>query len=330
MMWYDGLFMINTSFMKRKTKKKMADFRNNIVFQNTFARLFADAMKRYEFEGLPETVSERVFKQSLIMYGCACFFERNGSLMCLPAAPNGTLNIYGDPKSCYLFSRNGAFNEEAKLYIHGSDESAFLGEVAGGNYSTGKYKGILVWENPVRYPFMFQIMFFAEAIADTLRTVDVARANLKNPFIIVAEESVVPTVKKFFDDRDSNVEYVISSGIFPVDKVNVLPITTNPETINSATELVEWYENKFRELCGVQSNTSIDKRGENLISDEVHVNDEYEDMSVDSIIANMQIYLDDVNKVFGTNIRVKERETNEQVDDVRGNEDDNDSISGGD
>lgn len=294
----------------RKTKKKIASFKNNFMFQNIFSRLAQDALMRYKFNGLPETVSERALLQSLLWYGCVCFFEWEGGIFALPAAPTGSFNIYGDPKQAFVFSRNSSigFNKEIDLFIPGSDENAFLNRTDLINISSSTPRGVLVWENALRYPFINQTIFFSEAIADSMRTLDVCRVNLKNPYLIVAEESVVPTVKRYFEQRDNNETYILSSGIFDAAKVQILPVVTSSDTLAACSALVEWYEAKYRELCGVKNNSQIDKKGENLIQAEISVNDDYTFMGVDKSVKYIQDGLDIVNRIWGLSITVEERE----------------------
>lgn len=329
-MWLDNMiqFNINTfgGDVGKSTKKKLATFKNNISFQNTFSRLVLDALERYGFEGLPDTISERVLVQSTLWYAGVVFFERDGKLFALPGAPSGDgFNIYGDPASAWVFSKNGVFNEEVSVFIPGSDEASFLKETDG--FKSGrKTKGVYVWENKLRYPFVNHTMFFSEAISDTMRTLDVCRTNIKNPFIITAEESVVPTVKRYLEQRENNETYVLSSGVFDATKVSVIPLTTNSDSLSSCTQLIEWYENKYRELCGVDNNGQMDKKGENLIQDEVTINDMYTELSVQKCIDCINEGLEYVNKIYGTNIKCvpKHKKGDNGHDDIRGNDSDRD------
>lgn len=321
-MWFNSYFNIFLNGADGMSTKKLNKYKNNIAFQNIFARFVQDALERYKFEGLPETISERVLLEALLWYSGACFFEKNGNLLALPAVPTGDgFNIYGDAGEAWVFARNGQFNESVKLYIHGSDESAFL-KKTNGIGTAGKYKGVFVWENKIHYPFINQVMMFAQAVADTYRTLDVCRKNIKNPFIVTAEETVVPTVRKFFKDRDENDEFIISSGIFDADKVQILPIQTNSESLSGAIQLIEWYENKYRELCGIENNGNMDKKGENLITAELDINDMATELSVDKCVDTIQECLDDVNKIFGTNITVRRKGEDYEKKNIQTAEDD--------
>lgn len=314
-MWFNGFCGgISLAGMPVDSKKKLNKFKNAQLFQNTFARLIEDALERYHFDGLPETISERALLMSLLWYGAACIFEKGGNLFALPCAPTGDgYNVYGDPGSVFVYSYNG-FSEKVPVFIHGSDEASFLRRSFGGATTGGK-KGVFVRENALCFPFINQVVFFASAIADTMRTLDVCRVNIKRPYFVVCEESVRPTVERYFRERDENNEAIISSGIFDADKVSILPIQTNAESLTACTQLIEWYESKYRELCGIENNSQMDKKGENLISDEISVNDDYTAMGPQKSVTYIQQALDDANKLFGTSITVKAREMKEDMKD---------------
>lgn len=300
-MWCDNLFNI---YIKDGdiTRKKLAKYKNIRSFQNVFARLVNDALQRYSFKNLPETISERVLKEALLWRASAIFFEKNDNLLCLPGGATENFNVYGDTKYGYVWGRNG-FNEKIELYIPGSDESSFLSDTMNGKGSKN-YKGVFVRENRILFPFMEYCIEYAEAISDSMRTLDIVRANLKQPFIIVAEESTIGTVKKFMDSRANNEEYIVSSGVFPVDKIKLLPIDTNSTSLKDTTDLIEWYYNKFSELCGVNSNANPDKKAE-ITSLEINANNEITDVQSDKVIDCLEEHIDIVNKIFGTNIKVE-------------------------
>lgn len=327
MMWYDSSFLIPLSYgVGKNTRKKLNTFKNVLVFQNTFFRNMNDIIDSIDIENLPDTMSKRVIMQSLIWYASVVIFEKNGGIYALPGVPSGDgYNANGDPASGWVFSRNGMLNEEVKLYLPGADEGAFLRKTNAG-LTSGKPRGVIVWDNAMRYPLINDIIYLSEQIADSLRTIESSRRNLKNPFIIVCDESLVKTVNKFFEDRDNNECYVMSSGSFTPDRVVMLPIATQANSINDCVQLVEWYENKARERAGLNSNGNMDKKGENLISDEIHINDEYESLQIDKRIAEINKGFDFANKLFGLNLKAVR---NERIaEDISRNTDGDGSIPG--
>lgn len=333
MLWYGNLFNIYTGrdFIQGKpTRTKLAKAKNSLVWQNVFSQLFTDALNRYEIKRLPETCSHLVCMMSLAIYGSMCFFEKENNLLCLPCAPTGDgFNIYGDPAKAWVFSANGKLNEEYKLYLHGSSEAAFLKQTTSGRQS-GEAKGVFIRENALLYPFINHVFYYTDCIADSLRTLDISRHNLKKPYLITAEESVVPTVEAFLKKYDENEDSIVNTGIFDVNKLKVLPLNANNENIKSVTALCDWYYNKYKELCGVKNNSNIDKKGENLLSEEITVNEEYTEGSVEKCLEYIQLGLDDVNKLFGTDMQVvaKEQEENANEDIFRDSSDDRKSLPG--
>ena len=285
----------------KRNKTKINKIKNDILSIITTVRLMLIALERYDFKGLPDTISKRVILQSLLWYGSVAIFEKNGSLFGLPATPAGDgFNIYGDPGSAFVYSRNGRLNEEVKLFIPGSDTDSFLKQ---GTVSkqTGKPQGVMIWENNARFPFINTVMFYADAISDTFRTLDVCRFWMKRPAIFTAEESEVQTINRFIQQMENNNEYAISSGILGKE-TKLIETHTDNGALDSCTSLIEWYENKFRELCGIDSNSQQDKKGENLITAELSINDEIQTANLDQSIDEINRCLEDVNKIFGTSI----------------------------
>lgn len=318
-MWLNDYMLIDCGKIKSRTK--LNKFKNEQLFITTFMRLFNEALNRYKITGLPDTCNERVILESLILYGCATFFNYEGNVLSLPSAPSGRgWNIYGDPLSAWVYSRNGLFNKEIDLFVKGGDNSALIKRGMSGQIN-GNPVGCMVWESQNRYPFLNTIIFYAEAITDTLRTIDVNRLWLKHPFIPVCEESLIPTVKKLFNDYNNNQDFLpVSTGILDVDKFDLKNLDVSPEAIKSAIELCEWYESKFREQCGVKANSQVDKKGENLTSTEINVNEEYTDGKDNSIVEYINTQLDFVNEMLGTSMKCI---STEPVKDDKESEDDN-------
>lgn len=313
-MWLDNIFCIDTS--KSMTQRKLADMKNKQVFINEFMRNLHDSLKRYSFDGLPDTISERVLKESLLYYGTAFFFEKQGNLLCLPGTPDGSgLNVYGDFGGAYVFGSNG-FNERISVFLPGSDESGFLKKTNGGTV-TGK--GVMVRENINMYPFINYAIYYAERQSDTLRKIEVAQSNAATPYLIVCKDAAMKnTIVSTFNDRNRNMPAILLSGVFDTQSIELFPFDISADAIKTMSETYDWYCSHFRELCGTKNSTSIDKKGENLLNAEININDEYTDAQADKAVETIQKGLDDVNKIFGTNITVtsyqQEREDYENAD----------------
>lgn len=326
-MWYNGLCNLNGYVPGvKKTQKQLNRWKNDFVFQNEFIRNMTDAMNRYHIENLPDTCSQRVILQSLLWTGTVYVFEKSGNLIALPGAPDGSgLNVYGDYGGAWVWGANG-FNEHIKLFLPGSDESTFLKKTINNLPVDGQ--GVMIRENPVLYPFINQVIYYSDRMADTLRKIETAQKNAATPYIITAEESIVNTVKEFMNRRDNNEEFIVSSGIFPADKISLLPFDIQADSIQTMTEVYDWLGSHFRELCSVKNTTNIDKKGENLIEDEVNINDQYTAMQGDKVLDCLNEGCDYVNKIFGENWKAVSN-TPEEVnayDDIQTDADDSDEL----
>lgn len=301
-----------------KSLRKIAKAKNAIEFQNTFARCFRDAISRYEITGLPETISQRVVLMALACYGSVIFFERDGRWLALPGGATENFNIYGDPMYGWVWGRNG-YNERIRLYIPGGDDDDFLTKGVGETEGHGEMRGVFIRENAICFPFMAYAYEYASAISDSMRTLDVCRQNIKQPYIITAEEAIVNSVKEFFKTRNENVEAIISSGVFPADKISLLPFSTNADNLKNATDMIEWYWNQWDMLCGKHGNANPDKK-ERLIVDEVNSGNEKSDENVESCIKYIQEGLNLFNEISGYNaqcVSTAEEGKEENNDDIQ-------------
>lgn len=304
-LWYDpGIYLTG------KANKKLRKLENAYTQQLVFVRLANTALSRYHIEGLPETISERTVLQSLLWYGSVVFFKKDSQIFALPGVPTGDgFNIYGDPGSAWVFSRyNGKMFDSVKLYIPGSDEAVFLKQLIGSE-QTGRPAGVIVWENSMRYPFINTVLYYSQKIADCYRTLDITRYWLKRPLILTGPEESAESVKKVIEDMGENPNGVYLSEALGVTKATqLLNTNANGQNLTDITGLLEWYESQFKEQCGIDSNTQMDKKGENLIRDEITVNDQIQSIHIDETVNEIQKWLDVVNKFFGFSLTVEKGE----------------------
>lgn len=286
-------FFFNQSNLSKKNKTKI---QNDIRFSQVFFELYEIAMQgRYEFTGIPVGIDERMFRESLLWTGACVIYNEHGNVIALPGGPGDGLTVNGNFANAYVYSANGQINREISLYIPGTKIEA--SDAAEGH-------GVLIRENTSTFPFIQTVFYYAEAISDALRTLDVIRKNTKVPALIACDPKILPSVKKFFEDRDDNQEYLALSTAFPADKISTLPFAENAaNSIPAITGLIDWYKSQFRAKCGIMANEAIDKKGENLLSAEVNVAREYTTTVTQNAIKTLNTTLKQANNIFGLNIR---------------------------
>lgn len=315
-MWWNNMCCINQTFIiNDKTIKQLNKFKNNQIFQIMFNRYFTMAMNRYNIDGLPESMNERVIKQSLLWNATVYPFQYMGSNLALPGNVGGQYNMYGDISNAFVYGYNG-FNTEISVILPGSEEASILKQTTFMVNNPRDGKGCLVRENDQLFPFINVIIYYAMQVADCLRTLDIQKDHLKNPYLVFCEESQVNDVKRFYKDIKNNEDFIISTGIFPVDKVHIENLTVNGENVNTVISTIEWLDNQFKALCGIENNSAVDKKGENLVNDEVHINQDYTIKNTQYVIDKINEGFELYNDVFGTNIKcVPNKPKEEKIDD---------------
>lgn len=282
-----GLFEIPKA--TGKNRRKIAQLRNLQTWWASFSDLVLDALHRYDIEGIPDTCSKKLVLQSLLWYGSVVFFKEGETILALPGHGTDEITAYGDYRYAYVWSMNGRINKKVNLALpYGIDGNA-----------------VMIRENELIFPFINLTMQFADYIADTYRTLDIARRNIKVPYLITAEEEIVQTVKKYLESIDENSDAILSTGIFPADRINIFPIATSTESLRAGTALVDWYKSHYKILCGIPANLATDKKGENLISGELDIDSGYADFVAKRLIDYMTEQLDFCNDILGTKMSIK-------------------------
>lgn len=280
--------------------RAIAAAKNRYVYNMVMTRNMETAFRRYKIKNLSEGISERVVLWSFWRLAGCCFFVReNGGQYALPFSGYEGYNINGDPLSCYVYSRNGEINEQVGLFIPGADTDPILNKMPGLDAKKDK-RGVIIWENKTRFPFANTTAFYANSIADGLRTMDVARLWIKRPFVIACKEDSVSDVYNMLDAYKYNEEeHIIDTGLFNPDNVKIQSIDGSGAGLNVAKENIEWYNQQYREACNMRSNTQSDKKGENLTTDEVHFNEDFTDAAEENIIDFMNEQFKYKNEMIG-------------------------------
>lgn len=306
------------------TAKKLAKYKNKVEFQNIFSLLCNEALAQIpKIEGLPESCSERVIKESILWHGGFVIFNKGGAVLALPGHPTGNFTLYGDPVAANVYGRNGMC-EEVKLYIPNGDDSVVRNQTGGG-VAPAEGTGVWVRANQMVFPFINYVLEYSDKIADSLRTLDIVRSNLKRPYIVSAEESIINTVKAFFNSRENNEEFIISSGVFPADKIKLLPFETTSDSIRDVTMLIEWYMSQFHQIIAVNSPSTVDKKAE-ITTAELNSHAGIEQLHMTMIEEVMQRDIDFANEKLGLSMSLKVPETeNPMINNEEGDDNDDNS-----
>lgn len=286
----------NIPLPKEKIKAK---YKNLTEFQCWYRKLTNMALSIFEWEGLPDTCDAWCLEYSLLMYGKACIAKKDIiGLVSLPCQESNMFNIYGYTNKAIAYGFNGD-TFEFDCYMPGSDNSGV--------------QGVMLYDNPARFPYSRYIIDGAYRLSDNIRSIDVAVKKLKNPYWIVCNQNQMATVKKSLGDIDNNENAIITSTSLTPDDFRVLPTSTNPQILQG---LWDNYNNSYdiiKEVLGINNNEQSDKK-ERLLTDEVNANNFITDMFLQLRLKQREEFCERVNETFGTKISVGLSETFERFE----------------
>ena len=302
---FDGSF-ISMEGAAAPSPKKRARYENQMIFKQIFTDFKNTALHRYHFSGLPDTVSERVLKESFLYYGMAVFFEKDGQILQLPGRPAYDPTMYGDFRYSYVYGANG-FNALVALEIPGGADASILSRGVGDLQQPSGMRGVLVREAyDFTSPFIFTAWTYATRVADAIRSLDVAVRNGKVPGVWLCSQSEVESIRRFNRQIEDNQESIVTSGFFPVDKVRYQPLAQDSLTHSqNFMQIIDYWKSAYKEACGLDNLAPNTFKKANLLSDEVGQNDEYTASIIDKTIAVIQEGLDFANATFGLSMKVE-------------------------
>lgn len=271
---------------KKATK---TEIENNLSFRVIYNKFKALALNLFEWEGLEELgIKEEYIERILYEEGRGLFFydDRYG-LMFLPCVEQGRVNPYG-----YNTKYRPMGNGGVTFPIFDLDDNC-----------------VLVQNNKMRTPTFDLVFSYANRLYEIERTLDVNVKSLKTPYIVVCDDKNVLSFKKLFADIDGNAPVIFADkGLNVTEAIKVLPTNIKPLT----AELSDYkhdVENELLTALGI-NNSNTDKR-ERLITDEVNSNNEFIEYNINVMLATRELACEQINKMFGTNIKVKIRREEE-------------------
>lgn len=290
--------------LQNKNRKKIAKLRNKEVWDNIFFHYMTIAADRYYIDGLPDTCEQRVSIMSLLWYGRSVFFEKDGSIYNLPCvnASDG-FTKYGEWRKCRWMALNGE-SEEVNLIIPGATD--FLESTVIGEGKLNNQTGVLIRENYAMYPFIRFVIQWTDYLADTLRTMDVARRHLKHPTFVAMPQEMVNKMRETEDQIDDNVDVIGVSQMHDASQIAAINMSYQGIT-DEIRSVYDWYDAQFMGLCGIAHNSGVDKKGENMITAEIGVDSESDNTNLMRLHDSIQAGLDVANEVWGLHMQWKSR-----------------------
>lgn len=263
--------------------------RNTALVEYYTRYLFQKVISVFEFEGLPEEWADNYFKYVLFGYGViAVIYTDKYGIICQDCGLSG-FDVFYQPTRCIIANPHLPGLKEFK--IHENCEIIKL--------------------QPDYGSVMDLVTTYADLMALALETTGANLLNSKLSYVFFAEnKTAAESFKKLYDRVASGEPMaVIDKNLLMEDGTPAWQIFTQNVGQNYITDRLlndmKTLEDQFNTVIGVP-NANTQKR-ERMITDEVNANNVDTQCRVNLWLETMNKDIEQVNKMFGTDIKVKYR-----------------------
>ena len=263
--------------------------RNTALVEYYTRYLFQKVISVFEFEGLPQEWADNYFKYVLFGYGViAVIYTDKYGVICQDCGLSG-YDVFYQPTRCIIANPHLPGLKEFK--IHENCEIIKL--------------------QPDYGSVMDLVTTYADLMALALETTGANLLNSKLSFVFFAEnKTAAESFKKLYDRVASGEPMaVIDKNLLMEDGTPAWQIFTQNVGQNYITDRLlndmKTLEDQFNTVIGVP-NANTQKR-ERMITDEVNANNVDTQCRVNLWLETMNKDIERVNRMFGTDIKVKYR-----------------------
>lgn len=263
--------------------------RNTALVEYYTRYLLQKVISVFEFEGLPEEWADNYFKYVLFGYGViAVIYTDKYGVICQDCGLSG-FDVFYQPTRCIIANPHLPGLKEFK--IHENCEIIKL--------------------QPDYGSVMDLVTTYADLMALALETTGANLLNSKLSYVFFAEnKTAAESFKKLYDRVASGEPMaVIDKNLLMEDGTPAWQIFTQNVGQNYITDRLlndmKTLEDQFNTVIGVP-NANTQKR-ERMITDEVNANNVDTQCRVNLWLETMNKDIEQVNKMFGTDIKVKYR-----------------------
>lgn len=257
---------------------------NKGTYIQYYNRLTELSTSMFDWRNVPDTIDVRFLELVLFTDGKAVFFkDEEIGYLALRCACNGPFNLYNIPINRRAYAANG--------YNRQLDES----------------NSVIIYNNYLHTGSMLDVKMFSKRLYNLDRAVDVNVNAQKTPVLIVCDEKQRLTMKNLYMKYEGNEPFIFGEkNLNPNDAIKTLS-TGAPYVADKLYQLKIQIWNEALTYLGI-SNVNTQKK-ERMISDEVGRSQGGVVASRYSRIQARKEAVQKINEMFGTNIEVEYRET---------------------
>lgn len=265
--------------------KSVAQFSNNITFSYYYYKMMLIVRNLFEWENLPNNMEARWIERYLFADGkCIFYKDPDMGFMVAGYGQNGSVNCYDDPTLVQPIAPNYVYN--GPQLING--ENCYV-----------------IRNNDLMLPEFGVVRYYAYKLSNIDRAIDVNIEAVKTPTLVTCTDKQRLSLKQAINQRRDNEPVIYADNSFDKDMISTIDL--NPPLVFKDLQIQKHMVlNEFFTDIGI-NNANMDKK-ERMVSTEIEANDEQVKACEDVLLRSRQEACDQINRIFGTNIKVKRKE----------------------
>ena len=260
---------------------KMYDFKDKEeCLRNYVVYMLNRTQRMFEYEGLPDTIPQRMLEMMLQINGFACFAERDGKLYAFWGGLGGEPDEYYRPTICTVSNPALKFSDTYKI---GED-------------------CVIVRNDSFLYGLIPLFRRYASAMVENDLSFRIASINTRiTSWITAPDDSTKDAGNKYLKDVEAGDLGVCASNEF-LDGIKVQPTVNSQRTFTDLIEYQQYLKASWFNEIGLNANYNMKR--EKLSTTESQMNSDALLPLCQDMLMSRQQCLDEVNAMFGTNISV--------------------------
>lgn len=259
---------------------------NQFTFISYYEQLKLIALSRVKYKNLPNHIKEEWIERYLFSEGYCMFFNDDTLGLMVTKCNREGLNPYDEPTDLRPIATN---YQNTKTYKNGVD-------------------CVFMKNNDMATATRLLVQLFAYRLSELTRTIDVNVKAQKTPILIKVRDKQRLTLKNVYTQYEGNEPVIFEDKNAELGNFEVIK-TDAPIVFDKLQLQKHQVMNEFLTMMGI-NNANQDKK-ERLVDDEVQANNEIVEVYFESMFKARQQAVEEINRLFGTNIEVCKRVENE-------------------
>ena len=255
-------------------EKKKACLRDYVVY------MLDRTQRMFKYEGLPDTIPQRMLEMQLQVNGFSCIAKHAGNLYAYWGGLGGEPDVYLRPTVCVVSNPAQKFSKTFKI-----DEDC-----------------VIVRNDSYLYGLLPLFRRYATAMVENDLSFKLASINSRIQALITApDDTTAEAGNKYLEDIEDGKLGVIASNEF-LDGLKAQPVQGSMRTFTDLIEYQQYLKASWYNEIGLNANYNMKR--EKLSTTESQMNSDALLPLVDDMLEQRRLGVERINEMFGTNITV--------------------------